>query len=184
MTSKKELRHQARAARDGLNAKQREAATTNIQRHALQFLQKLQSAAVGLYMPFNNEVSPIGLMQQSPNCQYAFPVVQGDAMGFHLWDEHTELTKNHYGIEEAITNHIIVPDVIFTPLLGFDRYGTRLGYGKGYYDRYFANAGKNALRIGLAFSVQLMHELPSDPHDIALHATITERGIMRHKLKR
>ena len=68
----------------------------------------------------------------------------------------------------------VVPDLILTPLVAFDRTLARLGQGAGHYDRAFARF-PNARRIGVAFSVQQVDRLPTDPWDMPLHAIITER---------
>ncbi|MNI15577.1 5-formyltetrahydrofolate cyclo-ligase family protein [compost metagenome] len=77
-----------------------------------------------------------------------------------------------------------VPDVVFVPGLAFDRQGGRLGYGKGYYDRLQASwkqdsgfALKPPVWIGLAFSQQLVPEVPMDGHDAYMDMLITEEGI-------
>ena len=67
----------------------------------------------------------------------------------------------------------VVPDVIIAPLVGFDRAMNRLGQGGGYYDRAFARY-PDALRVGLAWSVQEHDELPADPWDLPLHLILTE----------
>lgn len=56
--------------------------------------------------------------------------------------------------------------------LGFDRSGYRLGYGSGYFDRFLADRPFPA--IGLAFAVQLLHELPIELHDVPMSAVVTE----------
>lgn len=71
----------------------------------------------------------------------------------------------------------VVPDVVLTPLVGFDRKLERIGHGAGYYDRAFA-ALPDALRIGMAWSCQMVEEdLPIAPWDVPLHMVITEREI-------
>jgi 5-formyltetrahydrofolate cyclo-ligase len=60
------------------------------------------------------------------------------------------------------------------PGLAFDRSGGRIGWGHGYYDATLAAAEPTALRIGLAFELQLIDRVPRDAHDVALHAVITE----------
>ena len=57
----------------------------------------------------------------------------------------------------------------------FDRAGNRLGYGGGYYDRFLSGAAVQALRIGLAFSIQVADCLPALPHDAAMDWLITEQ---------
>ena len=68
----------------------------------------------------------------------------------------------------------VAPDLILTPLLGFDRSLQRLGQGAGHYDRAFTQF-PDALRIGLAWSCQEVDEVPVDPWDVPLDAVLTER---------
>ena len=76
----------------------------------------------------------------------------------------------------------IVPDLLFVPLLAFDRRGRRLGYGGGYYDRTLA-ALPGAIAVGCAFAAQEMDEVPAGPHDIALDAVATEREVIDCRLR-
>jgi len=61
--------------------------------------------------------------------------------------------------------------------LGFDRRGYRLGYGRGYFDRFLARRPFPA--IGLALDLQLVDELPVEPHDVAMRAVVGESGVAR-----
>jgi 5-formyltetrahydrofolate cyclo-ligase len=70
----------------------------------------------------------------------------------------------------------VVPDVVLTPLVGFDPLLNRMGNGAGYYDRYFARHDI-ALRIGLAWSAQMVEALPVEPWDVPLHMIVTEQRI-------
>ena len=63
-------------------------------------------------------------------------------------------------------------DVIFVPVLGFDRDGFRLGMGGGWYDRWL-NAQPQALKIGLAYAWAEREKLPHEPHDVLLDKIIT-----------
>lgn len=67
---------------------------------------------------------------------------------------------------------LLVPDVLFCPLLGFTSAGGRIGYGAGHYDRWLAAHPPQAA-IGLAWDCQLEESLPLEPHDVPLHAVIT-----------
>ncbi|MFC3441782.1 5-formyltetrahydrofolate cyclo-ligase [Sphingobium rhizovicinum] len=67
----------------------------------------------------------------------------------------------------------VTPDVIIAPLVGFDRDMNRLGQGGGYYDRAFARF-PDALRVGVAWSVQEMETVPADPWDLPLDIIMTE----------
>ena len=63
------------------------------------------------------------------------------------------------------------------PLLAFDRLGTRLGYGGGYYDRTLAILHKRPKLIGLAYEAQELDVIPRQSHDVPLDAIITEAGV-------
>ena len=76
--------------------------------------------------------------------------------------------------QPAVTSAECAPDLIVTPLLGFDRRGGRIGYGAGHYDRAFQRF-PGARRIGFAWSVQQVDAVPLDPWDVPLHAVVTER---------
>ena len=67
-------------------------------------------------------------------------------------------------------------NVIVMPLLGYDKRGTRLGYGGGYYDRTLTMITKSPRLIGYAFASQEIEDIPREPHDIPLSAVVTEAG--------
>ena len=68
------------------------------------------------------------------------------------------------------------PDLVLCPLLAFDGFGTRLGYGQGHYDRALAalRAQKPVAAIGLAFAAQGVERLPAEAHDSPLDGIVTE----------
>ena len=72
---------------------------------------------------------------------------------------------------------VIIPDLLFIPLLAFDRAGRRLGYGGGYYDRTLA-ALPRATAIGCGYACQELDEVPADAYDARLSAIATEVGII------
>lgn len=68
------------------------------------------------------------------------------------------------------------PDLIIVPGLAFDKKGGRIGFGKGYYDRFLASA--QGLKVGLCYSFQLLSSLPTEEHDVHLDALVTEKEIL------
>lgn len=72
---------------------------------------------------------------------------------------------------------VIEPDVLFMPLLGFDRNGQRLGQGGGFYDRWLA-AHPHTIAIGMAWDVQEVEDLPLEAHDMPLAAIITPTRLL------
>ncbi|MDE6273814.1 MAG: 5-formyltetrahydrofolate cyclo-ligase [Clostridiales bacterium] len=86
------------------------------------------------------------------------------------------LEKGAFGIMQPKGGEECECEVALVPLLAVDRQGVRLGYGGGYYDRYFAKH-PNVLRVGLAYGGQVTNRLPREETDCSLHALITEDGI-------
>ncbi|NLN42488.1 MAG: 5-formyltetrahydrofolate cyclo-ligase [Clostridiales bacterium] len=94
-----------------------------------------------------------------------------------------ELVPSHFGLLEP-KNDLIRPikaetlEVVLVPGLAFDRKGNRLGYGKGYYDGFLKRVSPNTLKIGLAYSFQVIKEVPVDFMDVPLDIIITENEII------
>ncbi|WP_095013125.1 5-formyltetrahydrofolate cyclo-ligase [Tsuneonella mangrovi] len=85
----------------------------------------------------------------------------------------TDLEDGPFGLMQPIPEaEMLVPNVLFVPLLGFTVDGHRLGQGGGHYDRWLA-AHPDATTIGLAWDCQLADELPREGHDIPLAAVVT-----------
>ena len=102
-------------------------------------------------------------------------------MKFYKWNYLETLKVNKYGMLEPFTvkNHII-PDVILVPLIAFDSNNHRLGYGKGYYDKFlnkYLKQNKNILTIGVAFLFQKYDKLPASKYDVKLKYILTENGL-------
>lgn len=68
-------------------------------------------------------------------------------------------------------------DMVVVPAVAYDRRGNRVGRGKGYYDRLLNNT--RAIKIGVAYDFQLVDEIDTDSHDVAVDYVITESGIIR-----
>jgi|SRR5690554_1241025 len=96
-------------------------------------------------------------------------------MKHFLLQENTALKISKYGIPEPVSGIEISPetlDVVFVPLLAFDQTGNRIGYGKGFYDRFLHKCNSDAVFIGVSFFEPEV-EIPHEPTDIPLHYCIT-----------
>lgn len=104
----------------------------------------------------------------------------GEPLDLRVWEPGAALYEAGFGtLAPSPLAPRAEPDVILMPLLGFDRFGTRLGYGGGYYDRTLASLTRKSQLIGLAFSVQELPMIPRQDHDVPLDAVVTEAGV-RH----
>jgi 5-formyltetrahydrofolate cyclo-ligase len=105
------------------------------------------------------------------------------ALVLHRWP--CALETRRFGLREPVpTAPALAPERVDETIgcalvlgLAFDRLGYRLGHGAGYFDRFLA--GRPFPAIGLAFGVQVVDELPREPHDVAMAAVVTAAGICR-----
>ncbi len=132
---------------------------------------------VASYVPVGGEADPalFDAAVIAAGGRLAWPVVIDRELPitFHIGSADT-MTDGPYGLRQpAAEGGGVVPDIILTPLVGFDSRCNRLGQGAGHYDRAFA-LWPDALRIGIAWSVQQVDALPRDPWDVPLHMIVTE----------
>ncbi len=101
-------------------------------------------------------------------------------MDFCKWSFNDPLKINQYGIPEPDSKKLIYPDIILVPLVAFDNNLNRLGYGGGYYDRVIKKLSgkKKILKIGLAFSVQKINNVPITKYDKKLDYIVTDKYIL------
>lgn len=148
-------------------------------------LEEMASAkVVSAYLAINNEVEARLIIDQllksgvkilvpkylTDNDQYAF-------VAFGSWKE---LMKGPFGIDEPTEATPADPatiEVAIIPGLVFDRSGWRLGYGKGVFDRLLA--GPKAVKIALAFELQIVDQIPYDKNDLRMDLIVTEKEIYR-----
>ena len=102
-------------------------------------------------------------------------------MDFFQWSIKDPLKINKYGIPEPTSERVLYPNILLVPLVAYDKSHNRLGYGKGYYDRFIKKNKKklkNFITIGLAFSFQKYKKIPTSIHDIKLDYILSEKGII------
>ena len=143
-----------------------------------------QGESTACYIPLPGEVDTKALLDSliARNIPIALPrLTSQNFLSFHLWTPNSPLEQEAFGIWQPTENSPpITPSFFFVPLLAFGPKGTRLGYGKGYYDKTFAKISKgcNIKTIGLAFSWAFCKTLTSEDHDILLDAVVTEKEIL------
>lgn len=115
---------------------------------------------------------------KNPDQQLFYPVTaNGDGeMGAMIVDDRTLFETNKYGIDEPIDGIDMFPeeiDMIIVPLLAFDKKGYRVGYGKGYYDRFLSHCRKDCIKIGFSYFDCISKIEDVDRYDIKLNFCIT-----------
>lgn len=137
------------------------------------------SSIVAGYVPVGSEADPAALLALAVDSgtRMALPCADSKeaSIVFRAWQAGQPLARSPLGFLQPIADaELLRPTVILAPLLGFDRALNRLGQGAGHYDRAFA-AHPEALRIGIAWSVQEVSAIPVDPWDLPLDAVLTEK---------
>ena len=144
---------------------------------------KKENLKLALYYPSGFEINILKLIENKYmiNKNILLPEIEeNNRMSFFSWKKNNVLLVNKYGILEPIKNKFKIPNLILVPILAFDRNKYRLGYGKGFYDRYlnkYLKKSSNILTVGVAFSFQKYHKLPIEKNDVKLDYILTEKGI-------
>ena len=149
-------------------------------------LPEVQTLLSYLPIPSHHEVDTMPLADfllfRMPWLQLAYPRINYEEVTMEaiLVNEETEYVTNNYGIEEPQGENILSPqeiDLVFVPLLVYDVRGYRVGYGKGFYDRYLKLCKEDVIKIG--FSYFEPEPLISDVNefDIPLNFAITPERI-------
>ncbi len=139
--------------------------------------------AVATYWPKEKEFDPYAILERllANGNVCGLPVVQKDSriLKFARWAEGDAMEDGPYDIPQPVVNdetQWLEPDIVIVPLLAFDRYGTRLGYGGGYYDATLRalRGGKAITAVGVGFAQQVcLFKLPKEDHDEKLDFVIT-----------
>lgn len=136
-----------------------------------------------VYADYNNEVATdkIILKALMQGISVYMPKVKGDEMDFYRVFALDELQSGSYGIREPYEiEHLKFEEenntVCLLPLSAFDAMGNRIGYGKGYYDKYL-NRVKVEACIGLAYSFQESEDIPAEEFDRKLDKVVTEADV-------
>lgn len=138
-------------------------------------------ASVSLYLAMHDEIDPAPLYDALHARGHALSLpclIDRTTMRFLAWAPGDPIEHGPMKLRQPLpTAPERAPDLIVTPLTGFDRMGGRIGYGAGHYDRAFQRY-PGAHRFGFAWAMQEVETVPHDPWDVRLHAIATEEGLV------
>ncbi len=185
METKNSIRKKILALRDGMPDDERLLFSKNITDALLKMEQIQQAENILCFAGYKSEVSTTELIVSLLNRdkRVFLPRVDGDEMEFYRIQGLQDFEEGYKGIlepsmacTEVFRGPVSKETVMLMPGAVFAKDGSRIGYGKGFYDRYLA---KHDImnRIALCFSSQLLESIPSDAHDKKASVIVTEAGI-------
>lgn len=182
------LRNQIRQRRQGLSASERLQAAQDLARNLMALPELTPNARVAGYWATGGEIPLHAWLIQRADVAFFLPCIQpGRMLRFAEWCVGDSLRVNRFGIPEPEVGSEALCDaqqldVIFLPLLGFDRRGMRLGMGGGYYDRTCAFRQQQAmppLLVGVAYHWQQQERLTAEAWDVPMDVIATDRELIR-----
>lgn len=174
------------AERQAMRVAERQAAGEALQGHLRALLAERFGGARGrvfsAYWPIKGEPDLRGLMAElhGAGTAVALPVVETRfaPLTFRRWTPDTAMIRGDWNIPVPPPEaDRLVPDILLAPLMGWDGAGYRLGYGGGYFDRTLAALSPQPFTIGIGLRAARLATIFPQPHDIALDAILTERGV-------
>lgn len=180
---KEQMRCECRARRDALHGDERSIMSLTVTELVLTLVGPYTT--VMAYASKEPEVQTMPLLRSllAQGKKLVLPIIQKEDRTLRLSyvTSPSTLTPSTFGVPEPV--HCEEPanastiEVAIVPLIGFDRQGNRIGYGAGYYDRFFSDH-PGIPSIGLAFSVQECPQIPTERFDHRLDYIVTEREII------
>ncbi len=170
MNCKANLRREMIEMRKSLNLKNGEEFTRIIK--SLECYK--EAKAVMIYMPIKGEADVTGLLEDSK--VFLTPVTEGEEIYPSIVNGN--FIQGNFNVPEPTEKEAFEKekiDIVLVPGVAFDKEGNRMGYGKGYYDRFLKDM--KALKIGVCHSFQLRDNVPNEEHDIKMDMIVTEREV-------
>lgn len=182
------MRREILKLRDNLSFRDRFKKSTIIKNHLISFDPIKTATNIFSYVNFRSEVETIDFIKsivKKKNIFVPLTIVENfELLAVQITSPDTQLQPGYCNIPEPIPKlretSVIDPkkiDIVIVPGVVFDHKGGRLGYGGGYYDRFLSKNEAQALRIGLAFEIQMVDNVPLKAHDELMDMVVTEKKV-------
>ncbi|GAB5453146.1 MAG: 5-formyltetrahydrofolate cyclo-ligase [Halioglobus sp.] len=178
------MRSELRALRRALGGEQQLHAAQSLIKYVQSLPHWQSSHSVALYCSADGEIDPLPLAQaaRAAGKQLLLPVITtAGSLEFAHWNEAIDLQPNRFGIAEPAADAERTPtddiDIIFLPLVAWDRDGGRLGMGGGYYDRTLEDVS-GPLLVGLAHALQEVDAVPCERTDVRLDFVASDKALV------
>lgn len=189
MLDKKALRKEMLEKRSQLSLQEIKEKSKTITNSLLNLNEYNKSQFIFTFISFKDEVDTHEIIKSSlkKDKRIGVPITVPEKKQLkvsEIMDFDNELELSYYDIlapkEKNI--RIVAPeliDLVLVPGIIFDRRGYRVGYGGGYYDRFFSKLDKNVLKIGLCYDMQIQSNVPRDSYDIPVDYILTEKEFIK-----
>lgn len=183
LPTKREMRKTILAQRDALSKKNREAKSKAILELLTESDLYKEAEQLLSFVSFGSEVDTLGIIRDAlqQGKKVYCPRVEGEELIFYRVLESTDLKPGYRGIMEPIEGlgrwSQEEKGLLLLPGTVFDRNKNRIGYGKGFYDRFLEKQGAGLTTMALAFSMQIVEQVPAEAHDCKAQYIVTEDGI-------
>jgi len=183
--AKRDVRRRVLARRDATDPSARDLAAASITARVLRLPEVAAATTVLAFSSFGSELPMLPVIEAllGHGVVVGLPViVEGDIVA-RAWRPGDPTTQTSFGALEPAGGAPIDPsaiDVILTPAVAVDRTGRRVGYGGGFYDRFFPRTRADALRVAVVLGEQLVdEELPAGAFDLRVDAIVTPDEVIR-----
>lgn len=175
---KKDIRKQILAVREGLSEKEVREKSEEICSRLYEMACFRQAEVIYGYMPIRKEADIRPLLKRilEEGKKLALPRVCGDGMDFYQIASFQDLTEGSFHVMEPkeYCKKTEEDGLVLVPGVVFDKRGGRIGYGKGYYDKYFAVHSRKLQKIGIGYTIQIIDTIPTTSLDIPLDGLVSE----------
>ncbi|WP_456385025.1 5-formyltetrahydrofolate cyclo-ligase [Desulfolithobacter sp.] len=187
---RKNLRRRILEKRSSLSPVEQEEKSRRIEKNLISLRVTDEAESIFAYVNFRDEVRTIGFINRCLDegrlVSVPLTIVHPPGLlAVRITDPEKDLRAGYCGIPEPLpelaARRKVDPatiDLVLVPGSVFDCRGGRLGYGGGFYDRFLCNHAPAAKRIGLAYELQLVDEVPVESHDQQMDMVITEKRIL------
>jgi 5-formyltetrahydrofolate cyclo-ligase len=185
--AKKEVRRRVLELRDALTAEERAAKAEAVAARCLDLPEVTSAGVVMAFWTFGSELPTMPLIEAllAGSHEVALPRIVDGNLQVRTWRPGEPMTPTRFGALEPSGGRTVPANqvgAVLTPAVAFDRSGHRVGYGGGFYDRFFPKT--DADRIGVGFSLQVVAEdLPGGGFDLPVHVVVTEDEVIRPRLE-
>ena len=170
------LRKHLLEKRDSTSAELRDITSKQIHENLQKNSSFIDSQNIACYFPIGSEINThdimLDILKHGKNL--LLPKIIDDNIQFYIVTNLEKLEKGSFEIMEPKENYEKAKKIgcVLIPTVGVSKLGTRLGYGRGYYDRFLLST--DAVKISLTYSKQIIKSIPSDSHDIKMNWIVTE----------